>query len=69
MGENYALVGDLAQAHRWLTMGAERLERTDQPIGGIGVFHLLRARRRVRDSLGLPADDLDALVPPIAPEA
>jgi tetratricopeptide (TPR) repeat protein len=69
MGENYALVGDLAQAHRWLTMGAERLERTDQPIGGIGVFHLLRARRRVRDSLGLPADDLDALVPPLAPEA
>jgi tetratricopeptide (TPR) repeat protein len=67
MGENYALAGDLTQAHRWLTMGAERLERTDRPINGIGVFHLLRARRRVRDSLGLPADDLDALVPPIAP--
>ena len=67
MGENYALAGDLTQAHRWLTMGAERLERTDRPISGIGVFHLLRARRRVRDSLGLPADDLDALVPPIAP--
>jgi tetratricopeptide (TPR) repeat protein len=66
MGENYALAGDLTQAHRWLTMGAERLERTDRPISGIGVFHLLRARRRVRDSLGLPADDLDALVPPIA---
>jgi len=66
MGENYALAGDLKQAHRWLTMGAERLERTDRPINGIGVFHLLRARRRVRDSLGLPFDDLDALVPPIA---
>jgi tetratricopeptide (TPR) repeat protein len=67
MGENYALAGDLTQAHRWLTMGAERLERTDRPISGIGVFHLLRARRRVRDHLGLPADDLDALVPPIGP--
>jgi tetratricopeptide (TPR) repeat protein len=67
MGENYALAGDLTQAHRWLTMGAERLERTDRPISGIGVFHLLRARRRVRDGLGLPADDLDALVPPIEP--
>jgi tetratricopeptide (TPR) repeat protein len=67
MGENYALAGDLRQAHRWLTMGAERLERTDQSISGIGVFHLLRARRRVRDGLGLPADDLDALVPPIGP--
>ncbi|NYJ03879.1 tetratricopeptide repeat protein [Petropleomorpha daqingensis] len=66
LGENYALAGDLTQAHRWLTMGAERLERTDRPINGIGVFHLLRARRRVRDSLGLPFDDLDALVPPIA---
>jgi hypothetical protein len=66
MGENYALAGDLTQAHRWLTMGAERLERTDRPISGIGVFHLLRARRRVRDSLGLPVDDLDTLVPPIA---
>jgi tetratricopeptide (TPR) repeat protein len=65
MGENYALAGDLAQAHRWLTMGAERLERTDRPISSVGVFHLLRARRRVRDSLGLPFDDLDALVPPI----
>jgi tetratricopeptide (TPR) repeat protein len=66
IGENYALAGDLRQAHRWLTMGAERLERTDRPIDSIGVFHLLRARRRVRDSLGLPTDDLDALVPPIA---
>ena len=35
MGENYALAGDLTQAHRWLTMGAERLERTDRPISGI----------------------------------
>jgi tetratricopeptide (TPR) repeat protein len=66
MGENYALAGDLKQAHRWLTIGAERLERTDRPISGISIFHLLRARRHVRDSLGLPADDLDELVPPIS---
>ena len=70
VAENYELAGDLKQAHRWLTMGAERIERTDRedlPANGFGVFTLLRARRRVRGSLGQPVDDLDELVPPVAP--
>jgi tetratricopeptide (TPR) repeat protein len=70
VAENYELADDLRQAHRWLTMGAERIERTDRqdlPVDGFGVFTLLRARRRVRESLGQPVDDLDELVPPIAP--
>ena len=30
MGENRELAGDLRQAHRWLTMGARRLELSDE---------------------------------------
>jgi tetratricopeptide (TPR) repeat protein len=70
VAENYELAGNLEQAHRWLTMGAERIERTDRedlPADGFGVFTLLRARRRVRDGLGQPVDALDDLVPPVQP--
>jgi hypothetical protein len=66
MAANYESGGDLAQAHRWLNLGAARLERPDDevPIGADhDAFLLLTARRRVRQALGFPLDDLDVLVP------
>lgn len=69
MGENYELAGDLRQALRWLNLGVRTLELPDpggvRPSGAYAGFVLLRARRRVREALGLPLDDLDGLVPPL----
>lgn len=68
MGENYELAGDLHQAHRWLNMGVRKLEPVDQAeLLRLGTAHdgfvLLRARRRVREALHLPGDDIDELLP------
>jgi len=65
LGESYESAGDLRQAHRWLTLGAQRaladvadgeFSAADDATG------LLMARLRVRDALGLPLDEFDALV-------
>jgi predicted Zn-dependent protease len=65
IAENYELAGDLKQAHRWLELGAARLDRIDDqvPIGSADdAVALLSARRRVRQALGFPLDELDDLV-------
>jgi hypothetical protein len=66
VGENYEEAGDLAQAHRWFTMGTrlvdvDALAAEDDPFG----YALVRARRRVRRLLELPLDALDEMVAPI----
>ncbi|SNS78929.1 hypothetical protein SAMN06893096_10830 [Geodermatophilus pulveris] len=65
VGEAYELAGDLRQAHRWLTLGAQRA-LADVEDGDFSAADdapgLLMARLRVRDALGLPLDDYDALV-------
>jgi len=69
VGESYEEAGDLAQAHRWFTMGTrhvdldglDELTAEDDASG----YALVRARRRVRRLLDLPLDALDELVPPI----
>jgi tetratricopeptide (TPR) repeat protein len=61
MAEVFELVGDLQQAHRWIAMGISRLELVGEadPLEDVDVELLLNARRRVRQSLGFPPDDLD----------
>jgi tetratricopeptide (TPR) repeat protein len=71
VAENHELAGDVHEAHRWLELGAQRLERDGRtrirPDGDLAALLLLRARRRVRQNLGFPPDHLDELVPPIDP--
>ena len=71
MAENYELSGDLKQALRWLTLGLRHVElptdADDLEQMAWQSTYLLRARRRVRKALGFPPDDLDELVPPVAP--
>jgi len=61
MAENFELVGDLKQAHRWLAIGVNRLDLGDDDELGYDweTAYLLRARRRVRHALGYPPDELD----------
>lgn len=65
IGEAYELTGDLRQAHRWLTLGAQRT-LTDVADGDFAAAEhasgLLMARLRVRHALDLPLDEYDALV-------
>lgn len=69
MGENHEHAGELRNAHRWLNLGLRKLELADRvdvpPDSDYDALVLLRARRRVREALGLPADDIDDLVPPL----
>ncbi|TQN42134.1 hypothetical protein FHU33_1528 [Blastococcus colisei] len=69
MSENHELAGDLQQAYRWLNMGVRQLELPDRvdvhPSNDYAELVLLRARRRMRESLGFPPDDVDELVPPL----
>jgi hypothetical protein len=62
MAENFELVGDLEQAHRWAAMGVSRLElstEADRVEDDYEIITLLNARRRIRQSLGFPPDELD----------
>jgi predicted Zn-dependent protease len=65
IGEDYELAGHLQEAHRWLTMGTlrsvNRVEDGDDRAAGYAAG-LMRARRRVRRALELPADEYDELV-------
>lgn len=61
MAENFEMAGDLQQAHRWVSMGVSRLElasESEMPADW-QVEDLFRARRRLREALGFPPDDLD----------
>ena len=62
MAENFELVGDLGQAHRWVNIGVNRLQLVDD-IDATAHDHeieeLIHTRRRIREALGYPADDLD----------
>jgi tetratricopeptide (TPR) repeat protein len=60
MARVFELVGDLQQAHRWTAMGISRLEliADDEELEDVEVELLLTTRRRVRQALGLPAEDL-----------
>jgi predicted Zn-dependent protease len=65
IAENYEAADDLRQAHRWLELGAARLDRIEDevPLGAEDdAVALLTARRRVRQALGFPLDELDELV-------
>lgn len=62
MAETFELAGDLEQAHRWVAMGVSRLElssEADVDDDDFEVVELLNARRRVRQALGFPPDELD----------
>jgi len=61
MAENFEMVGDLQQAHRWASMGANRIQLGDDSDvdDDFEVVELLNIRRRVRQALGFPPDELD----------
>ena len=66
-GELLEARGDLQQALVWFTMAATRLtEQQMRQIDELGVLSyangILAGRRRVRQALGMPADDLDESV-------
>ncbi|MEU3167880.1 hypothetical protein [Streptosporangium sp. NPDC006930] len=57
VAETLVAYGDLGEAHKWATEGAHRaVEGSGEHIA------LLRTRYRIRVDLGLPEDDLDALL-------
>jgi hypothetical protein len=61
MAEVFELVGDLQQAHRWVAMGISRLDLvadTDE-VEELEVELLFNTRRRVREALGFPPDEID----------
>ncbi|MEV8636084.1 hypothetical protein AB0395_30965 [Streptosporangium sp. NPDC051023] len=57
VAETLVAYGDLRQAHLWATEGAHRAVRDSGEHTA-----LLRARYRIRVDLGLPEDELDALL-------
>ncbi|MER5622972.1 hypothetical protein [Streptosporangium sp. NPDC002544] len=57
VAETLVAYGDLGEAHRWATEGAHRAVE-----GGGEHIALLRTRYRIRVDLGLPEDELDALL-------
>jgi tetratricopeptide (TPR) repeat protein len=61
MAETFALVGDLEQAHRWAAMGVTRLELSaaTDTADDYEIVVLLNVRRRIRQALGFPPDELD----------
>jgi hypothetical protein len=62
MAENFENVGDLQQAHRWAAIGVNRIQLaddTDVDVDDFDVVELLNVRRRVRQALGFPPDELD----------
>ncbi|GAA5766027.1 hypothetical protein Aros01_02519 [Streptosporangium roseum] len=57
VAETLVAYGDLREAHRWATEGAQGA------VEGSGEYTaLLRTRYRIRVDLGLPEDELDALL-------
>ncbi|MBB2909001.1 tetratricopeptide (TPR) repeat protein [Streptosporangium becharense] len=57
VAETLVAYGDLDEAHRWATEGAQQAPR------GSGEYTaLLRTRYRIRVDLGLPEDEIDALL-------
>lgn len=65
-GEVFEARGDLADALEWFDLAAARLAPAEMVAlwssGGTASWMLLHGRRRVRAAMGLPADDLDALL-------
>ena len=63
IGEGYELVGDLPEANRWFTLGLMRVVREvgEEGLTDFRMVFLLNARRRVRQTLGFPPDEYDAL--------
>jgi tetratricopeptide (TPR) repeat protein len=63
MAEVFELHGDLKEAHRWVAMGVTRLELASESElpEEYEVDELLSVRRRVRQALGFPPDDLDEI--------
>lgn len=65
MAENFYLIGDLRQAHRWAEMGVNQLqlEAPEDISDDFGVIVLQNIRRSVRRKLGFPPDELDEMRP------
>lgn len=65
-GEMFEARGELADALVWFDLAAERLNPDDMTAvwssGGTASWMLLHGRRRVRAAMGLPVDELDALL-------
>jgi hypothetical protein len=63
MAEEFEMAGDLREAHRLVNIGVNRLQLAPEigsgAVGGFDLEQLLRARRRIREALGYPPDDLD----------
>ena len=61
MAETFELVGDLEHAHRWAAMGVNRLElnAAADTLDDYETLALLNVRRRIRQALGFPPDELD----------
>lgn len=64
--EMFEARAEMADALAWFDLGAERLNPDDMVAlwssGGTASWMLVRGRRRVRAAMGLPADELDALL-------
>jgi hypothetical protein len=64
MAENFDLVGDLQEAHRWAAMGVSRLDLDSvADTEDHEVITLLNVRRHVRQALGFPPDEWDETYP------
>lgn len=59
LGEAWELAGEAGEAARWFTAGVLAAERAGEPMLQLLA---LSARRRLRQALGIPADDFDMQV-------
>jgi tetratricopeptide (TPR) repeat protein len=70
IAEDYEAIGDLAAANRWMNLGLRRLvdglENPDEAPPEVVAALFLTTRRRVRQALGLPPDEFDLMLPPLA---
>lgn len=64
VAETFEMAGDLREANRWVGIGLNRVD-LDTELDAIDddsdLIILLNVRRRVREQLGFPPDEIDAL--------
>jgi hypothetical protein len=61
VAETFELAGDLREATRWVAMGLDRLDLDADFEDDLDAALLLDVRRRVRQAVGFPPDELDRL--------
>ena len=62
VGESYELVGDLREAHRWMTAAHAGPGRAGEDLAVGDAAGLVRTRYRVHRALDLPMDEYDERV-------